>query len=73
MTMPVEMTRVSQAGQTRHSWAVSAPRHPPVRLLWGREERGDIVFPYFHEGLRSGDKCLWAFEATDHDAPDLLK
>jgi hypothetical protein len=26
------------------------------------------VFPYLREGLRSGDKCLCAFEATDRDA-----
>jgi MEDS: MEthanogen/methylotroph, DcmR Sensory domain len=34
----------------------------------GGEERGDIVFPFLREGLRCGDKCLCAFEATDRDA-----
>jgi DcmR-like sensory protein len=34
----------------------------------GREERGDIVFPFVREALRSGDKCLCAYEATDRDA-----
>jgi MEDS: MEthanogen/methylotroph, DcmR Sensory domain len=31
----------------------------------GREERGDIVFPFVREALRCGDKCLCAYEATD--------
>lgn len=34
----------------------------------GSGERGHIVFPFVREGLRSGDKCLCAFEAGDRDA-----
>lgn len=34
----------------------------------GRQERDEIVLPFLREGLRSGDKCLWAVEATDRDA-----
>jgi DcmR-like sensory protein len=36
-------------------------------FFWGRE-RGDLVFPYLREGLRSGEKCLCAFDGPDFDA-----
>jgi hypothetical protein len=32
-------------------------------FFWGRE-RGDLVFPYLREGLRSGEKCLCAFDGS---------
>jgi hypothetical protein len=34
----------------------------------GSRERGSMMFPFVREGLRSGDKCLCAFEAPDRDA-----
>lgn len=34
----------------------------------GGEKRGQIVLPFLREGLRSGDKCLYAVVATDRDA-----
>lgn len=33
----------------------------------GKEERDDIVYPFLNEGLRSGQKCLWAIDAADRD------
>lgn len=33
----------------------------------GKKERGNIIFPFLREGLRSGDKCLCALDATDRD------
>ena len=35
----------------------------------GRGERGDIVFPFVREALRSGDKCLCAYEAGVEEDP----
>lgn len=34
----------------------------------GREERDQLVFSFLRQGLRSGEKCLGAVEATDRDA-----
>jgi hypothetical protein len=34
----------------------------------GKKERDDILFAFIREGLRSGAKCLCAFEATDRNA-----
>jgi hypothetical protein len=34
----------------------------------GKKERGNIIFPFLREGLRSGDKCLCALDAADRDA-----
>ncbi len=34
----------------------------------GSEERNGMLFPFLREGLRSGDKCLCAMDATDRDA-----
>lgn len=31
----------------------------------GQQERDEIVLPFLREGLRSGDKCLWAVEMAD--------
>ncbi len=35
----------------------------------GSKQRDDIVFSFLREGLRSGAKCLCAFDATDRDTP----
>lgn len=43
-------------------------RGPLCGFFRGREERGDIVYPFVREALRSGDKCLCAYEVTDRDA-----
>lgn len=34
----------------------------------GRKERDDVAFPFLREGLRCGDRCLWAVETADRDA-----
>lgn len=33
----------------------------------GRKERDDLVLPFLFEGLRCGDKCLWAVDRADLD------
>jgi hypothetical protein len=34
----------------------------------GGDERAEMLFPYVREGLRVGDKCLCAYEASDQQA-----
>lgn len=38
-----------------------------MRIFHGRKQRGDIMFSFLREGLRSGAKCLCAFDAADRD------
>lgn len=38
------------------------------RPIVRREERDQLVFSFLRQGLRSGEKCLCAVEATDRDA-----
>ncbi|MGH3692635.1 MAG: MEDS domain-containing protein [Pseudonocardiaceae bacterium] len=65
MAMPVKMAESVKLGIP----GVSVPQGTHLcGFFRGREERDDLVFPYLHEGLRSGDKCLCAFEAADREA-----
>jgi hypothetical protein len=34
-------------------------------LFRGSQERTDLMFPFVEEGLRSGDKCMCAFDSAD--------
>ena len=37
-------------------------------FYWGIDERDEMVFAFLREGLRSGDKCLYATDAIDRPA-----
>ncbi len=65
MTEPVEMTEPVKLGIP----GLSVPQGTHLCAFFrGSGERDGIVLPFLREGLRSGDKCLCAVDATDRNA-----
>jgi hypothetical protein len=63
--MPVKMTKLVKLGIP----GLSVPQGTHMcGFFRGAEQRADLMFPYLHEGLRSGAKCLCAFEVNDRQA-----